>query len=49
MTKEERQHWIDRWNSLKPSPKRDMAIKMWGGKPKRDESTNRKRKADIAY
>ena len=33
MTKEERQHWIDRWNSLKPSPKRDMIIKMWGGKP----------------
>ena len=48
MTKEERQHWIDRWNSLKPLPKdglmwkgkRDMIIKMWGGKPlkpKRDE------------
>ena len=29
MNKEERQHWIDRWNRLKPSPKRDMIIKMW--------------------
>lgn len=49
MTKEERQHWIDRWNRLKPSytidglmwkGKRDMAVKIWGGKPltpKRDE------------
>jgi len=34
MTEEERQHWIDRWNRLKPSPARDMTIKIWGGKPK---------------
>jgi hypothetical protein len=40
MTKEERQHWIDRWNSLKPSPKRDMIIKMWGGKPNTKERTD---------
>ena len=33
MNKEEIQHWIDRWNTLKPSPKRDKVIKMWGGKP----------------
>jgi len=39
MTKEERQHWIDRWNSLKPSPKRDMIIKMWGGKPNKKLSS----------
>jgi len=40
MSKEERQHWIDRWNRLKPSARRDMAIKIWGGKPlkpKRDD------------
>ena len=37
---EQVQYWIDRWNRLKPSPTRDMVIKMWGGKPlkpKRDE------------
>ena len=34
MSKEERQDWIDRWNRLKPSPTRDMTIKIWGGKPK---------------
>ena len=33
MSKEEIQHWIDRWNRLKPLPKRDMVIKIWGGKP----------------
>ena len=22
--------WIDRWSKLKPSPKRDMVIKIWG-------------------
>ena len=41
MTKEERQHWIDRWNRLKSSPRRDMAVKIWGGKPlkpKRDDT-----------
>jgi hypothetical protein len=21
--------WIDRWSKLKPSPKRDMVIKIW--------------------
>ena len=29
MSKEEIQHWIDRWKTLKPSPKRDMVIKIW--------------------
>lgn len=29
MSKEEIQHWINRWKRLKPSPRRDMAIKMW--------------------
>jgi len=37
MTKEERQHWIDRWIGLNSSYKRDMVIKIWGGKPKSDE------------
>ena len=40
---EQVQHWIERWNRLKPSPTRDIVIKMWGGeplKPKRDENTN---------
>ena len=31
MSKEEIQHWIDRWKNLKPSPKRDMVIKIWSG------------------
>ena len=34
MTKQEKQHWIDRWNKLKPSSVRDAVIKAWGGKPK---------------
>ena len=29
MSEQEKQHWTDRWNRLKPSPKRDMIIKMW--------------------
>ena len=29
MKKEEVKHWIDRWSKLKPSPQRDMAIKIW--------------------
>jgi hypothetical protein len=29
MTKEEIKHWIDRWKKLKPSPQRDMVIKIW--------------------
>jgi hypothetical protein len=29
MNKEEIQHWIDRWSRLKPSPQRDMVIKIW--------------------
>ena len=29
MTKEEIKIWIDRWKKLKPSPKRDMTIKIW--------------------
>ena len=29
MTKEQIKLWIDKWSKLKPSPKRDMAIKIW--------------------
>lgn len=29
MTKEEIQFWINRWKSLKPSPKRNEVIKIW--------------------
>jgi len=29
MSKEQIQHWIDRWKTLKPSSKRDMVIKIW--------------------
>jgi hypothetical protein len=29
MSKEEIKEWIDRWSKLKPSPKRDMVIKIW--------------------
>jgi hypothetical protein len=29
MTKKEIKFWIDRWLKLKPSPKRDMVIKIW--------------------
>lgn len=29
MTKEEIQHWIDRWKTLKQTPKRDLIIKIW--------------------
>jgi hypothetical protein len=29
MSKEEIQHWIDRWSRLKPSPIRDAVIKIW--------------------
>ena len=29
MSKEEIQHWIDMWSRLKPSPQRDMVIKIW--------------------
>ncbi len=29
MTKEEIKKWIDKWSKLKPSPKRDMVIKIW--------------------
>jgi len=44
MSKDERQHWIDRWNRLKPSPQRDMLIKMWGGKPNKKLSSKQIRK-----
>lgn len=37
MTKEERQHWIDRWNRLRSSHTRDAVIKAWGGKPNTKE------------
>ena len=29
MKKGEIKHWVDRWSKLKPSPQRDMAIKIW--------------------
>jgi hypothetical protein len=29
MTKEEIQFWINRWKTLKPSPKRDKIIEIW--------------------
>ena len=29
MTKQEIQMWIDRWSKLKPTPQRDMVIKIW--------------------
>ena len=29
MDKAEIKLWIDRWSKLKPSPKRDMVIKIW--------------------
>lgn len=29
MQKEEIKLWIDRWSKLKPSPKKDMLIKIW--------------------
>ena len=29
MTKEEIKKWIDRWSKLKPSPQRDMVIRIW--------------------
>jgi hypothetical protein len=32
MTKEEIKKWIDRWSKLKPSPQRDMVIRIWSNK-----------------
>jgi hypothetical protein len=29
MSKEEIKKWINIWSKLKPSPKRDMVIKIW--------------------
>ena len=29
MSKNEIKIWIDRWYKLKPSPQRDMVIKIW--------------------
>lgn len=29
LSKQEIQHWIDRWKRLKPSPKRGAIIKIW--------------------
>jgi hypothetical protein len=29
MNQQEIKEWIDRWLKLKPSPKRDMVIKIW--------------------
>ncbi len=53
MTKEEKQHWIDRWNRLRPSPTRDAVIKAWGGKPNTKErgslSIEQLESADIWY
>jgi len=41
MNKEEIQHWINRWNTLKPSPKRDKVIKMWGDKPLKPQNNEK--------
>ena len=35
MGQKEIQMWIDRWSKLKPSPKRDMVIKIWSKDLKR--------------
>ena len=37
ITKEERQQWVNRWNTLKPSKTRDLTVKMWGGTPKQND------------
>jgi hypothetical protein len=29
MNQQEIKEWINRWSKLKPSPKRDMVIKIW--------------------
>jgi hypothetical protein len=29
MSKDEIKIWIERWSKLKPSPQRDMVIKIW--------------------
>lgn len=29
MKQEEIQIWIDKWSKLKPTPQRDMVIKIW--------------------
>ena len=29
MSKDEIKFWIERWSKLKPSPQRDMVIKIW--------------------
>jgi hypothetical protein len=29
MSKDEIKLWVDKWSKLKPSPKRDMVIKIW--------------------
>lgn len=29
MNKKEIEYWVNRWKQLKPSPKTDMAIKIW--------------------
>ena len=31
MEKAEIKLWINKWSKLKPSPKRDMVIKIWSG------------------
>lgn len=35
LSKQEIQHWIDRWKTLKPSPRRDAAIKILSSSIKR--------------
>lgn len=29
MSKDEIKFWIEKWDKLKPSPQRDMVIKIW--------------------
>lgn len=38
MDKAEIKLWIDKWSKLKPSPKRDMVIKIWSGLLKNTKS-----------
>lgn len=38
MDKAEIKIWIDRWSKLKPSPKRDMVIKIWSKSLKETKS-----------
>jgi hypothetical protein len=38
LSKEEIEHWINRWKMLKQSPRRDMVIKIWSNSLKNRKS-----------